>query len=79
MVEELDRSGGVSARPLWNRALERVGAGEKGGVAALRPDRYYLVNDAGSFYFNPHGENAGFASPEEAPRVGQGPRTAAED
>ncbi len=27
--EELDRSGGDGARPLWNRAIERIEAGER--------------------------------------------------
>jgi hypothetical protein len=32
----------------------------------LRPDRYYLVDDAGSFFFDPGGDNDGFESPEAA-------------
>jgi hypothetical protein len=34
--------------------------------AELRPDRYYLLSDAGSFFFEPAGDNEGFGSPEAA-------------
>ena len=32
----------------------------------LQPDRYYLLGDAGSFFFDPGGDNDGFESPEAA-------------
>jgi hypothetical protein len=32
----------------------------------LRPERYYLIDDAGSFFFDPAGGNDGFESPEAA-------------
>lgn len=32
----------------------------------LQPDRYYLLSDAGSFFFDPAGDNDGFESPEAA-------------
>jgi hypothetical protein len=32
----------------------------------LQPDRYYLVGDAGSFFFDPAGDNDGFESPQAA-------------
>ena len=32
----------------------------------LLPRRYYLVSDAGSFYFDPAGDNDGFETPEAA-------------
>jgi hypothetical protein len=32
----------------------------------LQPDRYYLLSDAGSFFFEPAGDNEGFESPEAA-------------
>jgi hypothetical protein len=35
-------------------------------AAELRPDRYYLLSDAGSFFFEPSGDNEGFESPEAA-------------
>ena len=35
-------------------------------MGALRPDRYYLLGDAGSFFFEPAGDNDGFESPEAA-------------
>ena len=40
--------------------------GETEGAAELQPDRYYLLGDAGSFFFDPGGDNDGFASPEAA-------------
>jgi hypothetical protein len=40
------------------------GDGER--AAELRPDRYYLLGDAGSFFFDPGGDNEGFESPEAA-------------
>jgi hypothetical protein len=42
-----------------------VGAdGETESAAELQPDRYYLLGDAGSFFFDPAGDNEGFGSPE---------------
>lgn len=35
-------------------------------ATALRPDRYFLLSDAGSFFFDPAGDNDGFASPRAA-------------
>ena len=35
VYEELDRSGGDAARPLWNRAIERIEAGEAQALARL--------------------------------------------
>jgi hypothetical protein len=35
-------------------------------TGALRPDRYYLLGDAGSFFFDPAGDNDGFESPRAA-------------
>ena len=35
-------------------------------AADLQPDRYYLLGDAGSFFFEPAGDNEGFESPEAA-------------
>jgi hypothetical protein len=35
------------------------------GAGALQPDRYYLLGDAGSFFFE-LGDNDGFESPEAA-------------
>jgi hypothetical protein len=32
----------------------------------LHPDRYFLLSDAGSFFFDPAGDNDGFASAEAA-------------
>jgi len=32
VVEELDKSGGDAARPLWNKAIERVERGEVGAL-----------------------------------------------
>jgi len=44
-----------------------VGAdGETEKAADLQPDRYYLLSDAGSFFFDPAGDNEGFESPEAA-------------
>jgi hypothetical protein len=40
------------------------GEAERGVV--LRSDRYYLLGDAGSFFFEPAGDNEGFESPEAA-------------
>ncbi len=40
--------------------------GETEGAAELQPDRYYLLGDAGSFFFDPAGDNEGFGSPEAA-------------
>jgi hypothetical protein len=42
-----------------------VGANEQ-GQNRLEPGRYYLLGDAGSFYFDPAGDNDGFESPEAA-------------
>src|SRR5205823_6597217 len=40
--------------------------GEMERAADLEPDRYYLLSDAGSFFFDPVGDNDGFESPEAA-------------
>jgi hypothetical protein len=40
--------------------------GEAEGIAELRSDRYYLLGDAGSFFFDPAGDNDGFESAEAA-------------
>jgi hypothetical protein len=40
--------------------------GEAEGIAELRSDRYYLLGDAGSFFFEPAGDNDGFESPGAA-------------
>ena len=40
--------------------------GETERAAELQPDRYYLLSDAGSFFFEPAGDNDGFKSPEAA-------------
>jgi hypothetical protein len=40
--------------------------GESESAAELQPDRYYLLGDAGSFFFDPAGDNDGFESPEAA-------------
>jgi hypothetical protein len=40
--------------------------GETERAAELQPDRYYLLSDAGSFFFEPGGDNDGFDSPEVA-------------
>ena len=40
--------------------------GERESAAELQPDRYYLLGDAGSFFFEPTGDNEGFASPGAA-------------
>jgi hypothetical protein len=42
-----------------------VGA-EGEGARPLQPDRYFLLSDAGSFYFDPAGDNDGWDSPEAA-------------
>jgi hypothetical protein len=50
---------------LSEQAKLRVGVDGDGERAAeLRPDRYYLLGDAGSFFFEPGGDNEGFRSPE---------------
>jgi hypothetical protein len=44
-----------------------VGTNEGDEVGAeLHPDRYFLLSDAGSFFFDPAGDNDGFESPEAA-------------
>jgi hypothetical protein len=43
-----------------------MGAEREGLEGPLRPDRYYLLGDAGSFFFEPGGDNDGFESPEAA-------------
>jgi len=44
-----------------------VGAdGETERAAELEQDRYHLLSDAGSFFFDPAGDNDGFGSPEAA-------------
>jgi site-specific DNA recombinase len=40
VYEELDRSGGDSARPLWNRAIERVERGEAGALVVWNLSRF---------------------------------------
>jgi hypothetical protein len=40
--------------------------GESERAPQLQPDRYYLLGNAGSFYFNPDGDNEAFESPEAA-------------
>ena len=40
--------------------------GETEKAADLQPDRYYLLSDAGSFFFEPTGDNPGFESPKAA-------------
>ena len=35
-------------------------------MGALRPDRYYLLRDAGSFFFEPAATTTGSESPEAA-------------
>jgi hypothetical protein len=40
--------------------------GEAQRAAELEPDRYYLLGDAGSFFFEPADDNDGFATPEAA-------------
>lgn len=44
-------------------------------AAELQPNRYYLLGDAGSFFFEPGGDNDGFESPEAAAE-GRGRRLA---
>ena len=39
-------------------------------AAELQPDRYYLLGDAGSFFFDLTGDNDGFGSPGGRGRVG---------
>jgi hypothetical protein len=43
-----------------------VGVDDEREMGALRPDRYYLLGDAGSFFFDPAGDNDGFESPAAA-------------
>ena len=43
-----------------------VGADDEREVGALRSDRYYIVSDAGSFFFEPGGDNDGFDRPAAA-------------
>jgi hypothetical protein len=43
-----------------------VGADDPEMGVQLQPDRYYLLGDAGSFFFEPAGDNDGFKSPEAA-------------
>jgi hypothetical protein len=44
-----------------------VCAGEREEIGTeLQSDRYYLLSDAGSFFFDPAGDNEGFGSPEAA-------------
>ena len=40
IVEELDASGGDAGRPLWNRCLERIEAGEVRGLAVWNLSRF---------------------------------------
>lgn len=40
VVEELDKSGGDAARPLWNKAIERVERGEVGALVVWNLDRF---------------------------------------
>jgi site-specific DNA recombinase len=40
VLEELDRSGGDAARPLWNQAIERVERGEIGAIVVWNLDRF---------------------------------------
>jgi site-specific DNA recombinase len=40
VLEELDRSGGDAARPLWNQAIERVERGEVGAIVVWNLDRF---------------------------------------
>lgn len=40
--------------------------GETERAAELEQDRYHLLSDAGSFFFDPAGDNDGFGSPEAA-------------
>jgi hypothetical protein len=55
------------ARCCQNRQNERRGGieGDAETDAELQPDRYYLLGDAGSFFFEA-GDNEGFESPEAA-------------
>ena len=54
------------------RAVARIGKFRDVGVdderdtGALPPDRYYLLSDADSFFFDPAGDNDGFETPEAA-------------
>jgi hypothetical protein len=43
-----------------------VGADDEQTGTELNPNRYYLLSDAGSFYFDPAGDNDGFDSPRAA-------------
>lgn len=40
VVEELDKSGGDSARPLWNAAVERIERGEAGALVVWNLSRF---------------------------------------
>lgn len=40
VLEELDRSGGDAARPLWNLAIERVERGDAGAIVVWNLDRF---------------------------------------
>jgi DNA invertase Pin-like site-specific DNA recombinase len=40
VLEELDRSGGDAARPLWNQAIERVEQGEVAAIVVWNLDRF---------------------------------------
>ena len=40
--------------------------GETERAVELQPGRYFLLSDAGSFFFDPAGDNDGFESPEAA-------------
>lgn len=40
VLEELDRSGGDAARPLWNQAIERVESGDVGAIVVWNLDRF---------------------------------------
>lgn len=40
--------------------------GESEMGSALQPDRYCMLSDGGSFFFDPAGDNDGFESPEAA-------------
>jgi len=68
------------------RCVVKVGKNANTGVdgpdgeagSELGPDRYYLLGDAGSFFFDPAGDNDGFELPpaprEEVPDVIEGSR-----
>lgn len=53
VYEELDRSGGDAARPLWNRAIERIEAGEAQALVCWNLSRFArsMVESARPFGF----------------------------